>query len=229
MRGSSTPPSALRLAARLLVLAILMAGFLAPVGPLAQERACAQVTDPGNRHGGVVIQYSAERTESHCIHVSTLDQPAPDGISGIEALERTEAPVTTKDFGGSLGLGVCKIGEVGTDDCSFQAGYWAFFVARDGQWVASETGAATTQLKADEVQAWVWTDASVTTPVAPSKAPAIGDICKPHSDEAVATTSKEPDDRGVAPIVWIGLGAAVVVAAASVLILRRRSRGERGG
>jgi hypothetical protein len=192
-----------------LLIATLFAFLAVPVLSPASDTACAQ--EPAR--AGIVIRFDAGRETSECADIS---EAAPDGVSGLEALTATGLAVVTKDFGGDLGQAVCKIEDVGTDDCNFNAGFWAYFRASDGEWKFSEVGPSSSKVESGGVEGWVWTAAGAGDATPPGATADFDRICAQE-----ATPVGERQEPGGSILPWTIAAAAVAMLGA--LLLRRRS------
>jgi hypothetical protein len=187
---------------------ILFALVAVPVLPPAADTACAQ--EPAR--AGIVIRFDAGRETSECADIS---EAAPDGVSGLEALTATGLAVVTKDFGGDLGQAVCKIEDVGTDDCNFNAGFWGYFRGSDGAWTFSEVGPSSSRVESGGVEGWVWTAAGAGDATPPGATPDFDRICAQE-----ATPVGERQEPGGSILPWAIAAAAVAILGA--LLIRRR-------
>ena len=196
--------------ARGLALAFLMlAAFAVTPGLGIATQACAQESEV------VVVVESAEvPTQSFC-------QDLPEGSTGLEVLKATGLEVITKTT--EFGEQICKVGDVGTDDCSFDVGfYWAYYHGDDGSWTASEVGADSYEVPPGAIEGWVWQDADADFATArPETEPSFDAICAAaaaesemtDTDAAEGDTTDPASDSGLLPL-WIALGIAVVVGGA---------------
>lgn len=114
---------------------------------------------PGPNHAGVVVQYASGKVGSKCVAF------AEPHISGYELLRRSGLPLVVQPS--SMGVAVCSINGTGCSnsaDCFCQCQtlgasctYWTFFErTAQNQWRLAALGAAATQVKNGEMQAWVW-------------------------------------------------------------------------
>lgn len=200
------------------------ATWLVAAAPAACASTLSTVTQ--EEQGGIVVQSAPEREQSFCIGFEGDSKEGdPEGISGLAALRETGLPIVTKDFGGELGEGVCKIGDVGTDTCDFTAGYWAYFHGTPaGGWETSPTGASSYRFHDGSVDGWVWTAASTTEPSPPDPPSGSDAICAAANAPPPAAEAETSEEQDLLP--W--LGAAVGVAIAAIVAVgvarRRRSR-----
>lgn len=200
----------------------ILLGILLSLSPAENASAAAASAAPSEeqeRLAAVVIRFSESLEDTFCIALPGRDDPsASQSVSGIEALQMTELPLITKDFGGDLGEGVCKIGPVGTDDCDFERGFWGYYRFAGGSWQFSDVGPGTSEVAPGVVDGWSWT-APGADPVAPA-ASELSEICAAELAAA---------DEGGLSLPWIlalALGGGVVLgaSAAGVWRLRRRTR-----
>lgn len=197
--------------------------LIALVGPavaVPATTACAQEAD-GNV--GVVIDFTEEaEDQDHCVDTEEADDDGDGALTGIEVLLATDAEVMTQDFGGDLGIGVCKIDDLGDDDCSFTSGFWAYFVAsEDGEWEFAQTGAAQTERQPGDVDGWVWTPTGQEESDPPSQDPDLDAIC-PAASPTPAAVDEEPQDEGIPLTTWLVVAGAVLVLLLAFLLLRGR-------
>lgn len=213
-----------RRAGRFLFSLAILAGAI-PAG-IAVNAPAACAKEPGGR-AGVVVKYSEGEEESHCIALGVPGENA-EQISGVEALKKTGLEVVTK-VDPQYGEQVCKIEDVGSDDCSSRD-YWGYWHASaDGSWTSSEVGASTYQVTDGAVEGWVWTGADEPfPPTNQPKAAPFDEICSEATvTEQQATLdrdSKPEESSSAAPWIFVGVIAAVVLIAA-VIIFRRVSSG----
>jgi hypothetical protein len=194
-----------------LFLALCVVALVGPISFAHPPSACAQ-----EGKAGVVVKQSDEDEKSECVAIPSAE------ASGIDVLKSSNFEVVTKDFGGELGLAVCKIGKTGTDDCDFSKGFWNYFQAEAGKWVASQKGASSTRVSPEGVEGWVWVAGGGdpnAAPVPPDMQPVFDQICG-----VVAIPNGGPEERTTnSALPWIIGGAALVVIVAVVLLLRARS------
>jgi hypothetical protein len=124
----------------------VLAAF-APVHAQTQHRA------------GVVVQFSDGSVTTRCVAFNE------DSISGYDLLRRARLPIAV-EFG-SMGAGICKIGNEGcaypSQPCFCQcqtlgAGctYWVYSQLRDGAWTISGLGAGARRVRDGDVDGWAW-------------------------------------------------------------------------
>lgn len=108
------------------------------------QNAAAVVVDDGSGPRAFCVLFSA------------------DSISGLEALQATRLPVTTRAFGAN-GAAVCAVGGTGcgagTDCLTCKApNYWAYSRAATGAtaFTYSMVGAASTRVTNGAVEGWLW-------------------------------------------------------------------------
>lgn len=208
-RPIGTRPFFLRALHLVLVLLILPSVAVGMVG-LAPEPACAQEAE--ERVGVIVGDGEGNDTRS-CIDPREGNASAGETFDGIDALEKAGHELVTKDFGGDIGLAICKIDNVGTDDCNFDAGFWAYYHgAADGSFQFAEKGPSSYDVPAGGVEAWVWTPAG--TEAAPPDPVTPDEICVQYVT-AQEQTQKEGKNPGLP---WILAGGAVVVLGAFLLV-----------
>jgi hypothetical protein len=132
---------------------ILIAVVLFALAAFAPVRAQTQ-----NR-AGVVVQFSDGSVTTRCV---TFNE---DSITGYDLLRRSRLPIAV-EFG-SMGAGVCKIGNEGcaypSQPCFCQcqtlgAGctYWVYSQLREGAWTVSGLGAGARQVRDGDVDGWAW-------------------------------------------------------------------------
>lgn len=137
--------------ARLTVMTVLL--VLATALPMGMARAQAQ------NHAGVVVQFGDGSVTTRCVAFNE------DSITGYDLLRRARLPISF-EFG-SMGAGVCKIGNEGcafpNEPCFCQcqtlgAGctYWVYSQLRDGAWTISGLGAGARQVRDGDVDGWAW-------------------------------------------------------------------------
>lgn len=191
----------------------LWGGLAAPGVLLQAGPACAAGKEAGR--AGVVIKFSESRQESRCI---SLHESKPE-ISGIEALRAIEdIEVVTKDFGGDLGEAVCKIGDVGTDDCDFNAGFWAYYhAAAQGTWQEAQEGASSHRLTDEAVDGWAWAPAGATQ--TPPKTTRFDEVCaKPTA------TPKAARDEKDSLLPWVVIGGVALALVIGTILSRKIRR-----
>jgi hypothetical protein len=131
----------------------LIAAVLFVLAAFAPVRAQTQ------HRAGVVVQFSDSSITTRCV---TFNE---DSISGYDLLRRSRLPIAV-EFG-SMGAGVCKIGNEGcaypSQPCFCQcqtlgAGctYWVYSQLRDGAWTISGLGAGARQVRDGDVDGWAW-------------------------------------------------------------------------
>ncbi|HVE75791.1 MAG TPA: hypothetical protein VND22_03370 [Actinomycetota bacterium] len=190
------------------VVTMAVAFALTPVwggGPVA----CAE---DGN-YVGVVVRLDENREISRCVELRG------DRISGLDALKAAGFKVITQEQGGSLGTAVCRIEDIGTDTCDYNAGFWGYFHANpDGSWKESPAGSELYFLRRGDVDAWSWKPALIGMTPRPSLKADIAAICK-DGPIAAAGTSK-PNFLVPLLVVWVAAASAAVI----VALVRRRRR-----
>jgi hypothetical protein len=187
---------------------------------LLTDPACAQEAEA--RVGVIVDDGEGDDTRSCIDPGETEGEPASPtpALNGIDALEMAGHELVTKDFGGALGMAVCKIDGVGTDDCNFDAGFWAYYHrGPDGSFQFSEVGPSSYQVPDGGIEAWVWAPAG--TEAAPPDPVTLEEICV-QSVTALDQTTEEEKNPALG---WILAGAAVVVLGGSFLLVRVFTRG----
>lgn len=197
--------------------AVLLMGGLAPPVALSQP-ACAQTA--GSARAGVVVRFEDGNEDSRCITFEGDGREGDaEGISGIAALRTTGLSIVTKDFGGELGEAVCKIGEVGTDDCSFDAGFWHYLHGTpDGGWEAAQMGPTSYRVHDGDVEGWSWTPAN-SEGIEPGAGASLEEICA-----VGAGAEDEPRDEPRSLLPWLLVGAAAATLAVVLVALFRRGR-----
>lgn len=198
------------------VIPLLTLGFFS----FKAQPACAK---EATGHAGVVVKFSEGDEVRECVPFDgSATASVPNTISGLEALQRTGHEVITKDFGGELGVAVCKIDNVGTDDCNFvDAGFWAYYhAAADGTFTFSEVGPSNYRVPDRGIEGWSWSPAG-TEAAAPSKA-TFDEICTTTASEATQSSEKKVGVSSARP--WIISGLIVATLVIVILIMRRVAR-----
>lgn len=158
----------------------------------------------------VVIEGIGEGTIEKCVEVS-------GGTDGLTALQATGLDVTTRDFGGDLGVAVCSIEGVGTSTsaCPGAKGHWHYWRGASDAWVEATVGVSSSSVGPGSIEGWVWETDDVSEP--PTTAP------RPCT---AASAPGRTDDRNTTLYAVV---AAAVVAAMILLIRLNRSRSTRDG
>ncbi|HUS17263.1 MAG TPA: hypothetical protein VM536_19880 [Chloroflexia bacterium] len=129
-------------------------GLLAVCLTLSGPAAPTQAAD-GNV--GLMVDNGAGGVATYCLSV-----PAA-GVSGLELLQRTGLPLRIDAV--SLGVEVCAIGGVGCLDasqpcyCQCQGTpcvFWRYVQWRNGRWVSTTLGAASTVVRPGSIEGWGW-------------------------------------------------------------------------
>ena len=113
-----------------------------------RERGAAQ---EGTNYADVVVDFGDGRIE-----VRRVMFVSPT-ISSLEALQLSGIDAGIADF--DFGAAICSIGKVGCslDNCFCDPNqYWGLFRLQDGQWAASQVGAADSVVKPGDVDGWHW-------------------------------------------------------------------------
>ncbi len=157
----STPIRAVRGALLALGLALFLIVSL-QVG-LASASVQQRATEPPN-HADVVIDYGDGRL---VVRRVTFVSPT---ITSLQALQLTGSDAAIADF--DFGAAVCGIGRVGCSvgDCFCDANqFWGLLrrSPQDGQWTASQVGAADSVVNPGDVDAWHWGPFESAPPVLP--------------------------------------------------------------
>lgn len=212
---------ALRRISRLIPAVFLMGAVAAPGLVFQAPPACAK--GPGTGRSGVVVKYSEANEISRCVALPAAKQGEPEGISGIQALRSlADIEVVTKDYGGDLGEAVCKIGDVGTDDCDFNKGFWAYYHASaGGTWQEAQEGAGKYRLVDGAVDGWAWAPAGTTQ--APPKTTRFDEICTKTGTQTLPGGGTPPSKTSSLAR-WALIGG-VIVALLIGTILSRMLRG----
>ncbi|WP_024288139.1 hypothetical protein [Cellulomonas sp. KRMCY2] len=155
---------------------------------------------------------------------------ALDAATGTEALQA--AGFTETRDAASM---ICAI-DGAPDPCpeTFEGSFWSYwFAAPDGQWESYLEGSDVAVPVAGHLEGWRYSDGTAGPTVEPAAViAAAGSAATAGSDEAAetdqaedgsaATDAAEPADAGPSPAVLGGLGLLAVLAAAAVLVGRRR-------
>lgn len=208
---------------KVFIFPVLVAGFLFPAVGLRSPSACAK--EPAGAHrAAVVVKYDSETEDHVCIAFDGEGQTdGPEGISGVAALRKTGLVVVTKTDP-TYGEQICKIGDVGGDDCASSEGYWAYFHAdASGRWSSSDVGATAYRVVEGAVEGWAWASLSSTDPYASVPKPArFDEICSAIEKNAGKSTPRISEPS---PYRWLILGGAVAALILGSIVARRmRSR-----
>jgi prenyltransferase beta subunit len=119
---------------------------------LASASGQQRTAEPPN-YADVVIDYGDGRL---AVHRVTFVSPT---ISSLQALQLSGVDAAIADF--DFGAAVCGIGQIGctVDNCFCDANqFWGLFRwnPQDGQWIASQVGAAESLVNPGDVDAWHW-------------------------------------------------------------------------
>ena len=102
-------------------------------------------------YADVVVDFGAGRVEVRRV---TFVSPT---ISSLEALRLSGIDAGIADF--DFGAAVCAIDKLGCalDNCFCDPNqYWGLFRLQDGQWIASQVGAANSTVEPGDVDGWHW-------------------------------------------------------------------------
>lgn len=165
-------------------LAVALAVALSAFGPTLW----AQTTN----QAGLVIVHGDGQLVSRCI---TFGE---EQISGYELLQRANLDLNVEVNG--IGAAICRIdGEgcsypqqscfCGTEGDSYR--YWSYWQLSASGWQYSNQGATNTQVKAGEVQGWLWGEGANNT-VAPPPVVTFAEICLPPTATATVTSTVTP-------------------------------------
>lgn len=207
---SSSPRAGLLHLRSLFIVLALLAAFVVTPGLGLAEHACAQ-----EGSFAVFIQGSAVDIDPYCVDFE-------EGMNGLEALEATGVEVVTKSS--EFGELICKIGDVGTDDCAEDAGaFWAYYHGTEaGEWEFSEVGADAFEPAAGGVDGWVWQDFEEES-IGPAADPDFDEACLAAAQDPTSDEAEGAEEEGSSLLsLWIAIGIAVVVGG-GYLIFRGRS------
>ena len=100
---------------------------------------------------GLVVQLSNSSVITKCVEFK-------DGGSAFDLLQSSGLSVATKDYGGELGVAVCKMLNVGceADNCFCQSEYWNFNYIEGGGWVYAPVGISGYMMKDGDVLGFRW-------------------------------------------------------------------------
>lgn len=203
-----------RLVIAAIPLLLLVSGITVGTSVLSASPACAKES----AKAAVIVKYEEGREDRVCIELGIED---PSGsISGIEALRKTGLTIVTKTDP-SFGEQVCKIVEVGTDDCAFTSGYWAYWHIdpTSGEWTASDVGASTYQVTDGTIEGWVWT--SPDEPFPPTNQPEPANLDEICVQSAPAPPVEEPKEQDASAVPWIILGLTAFALIIGTIVSRK--------
>lgn len=168
--------------------------------PFAHQQPCEETSNAGEvlHHASIVIVFP-DGTDSYCIPFEGKD------LSGAELLERTGLPLVLSGFGG-LGVGVCRIDDVGCSDpgdcfCQCRGGecsYWSSFEFTGGKWHYLQVGASQHRVSDGDIVGWVWGNGrsapgvmsmAVCASVHPTPVPTPTPVPQPLSEQPLATSA----------------------------------------
>lgn len=177
------------------------------IGPVSQA-ACATA-------GGVavVVRGPDGQEQGACLPAAGIDD-------GVDALRATGARVVTRDYGGDLGVAVCRINGAGTapTDCPSALGHWHYWKLVAGRWVEQGAGPSNVRVDPGSTEGWTWSAGGAPTP--PRVTDAASACRLPDLDLAGATTSG-PGRSGLGAYASVA-GAAGVLGVTGVIAARRR-------
>lgn len=191
--------ASLRYSLRLLLCLCLVGGALALQATPARAASCstrsaAASQQPPANHAGLVVDFGDGRVQTFCIDLGE------DGeATGEEVLRASNLPLILEYTGGN-GIGVCKIGDVGTNfpaepcfaPCSVNPNegcpYWAYWHLVNDQWTYSQKGLSSWKLHAGDVDGWAWSKSGGNQTTRPALR-TFASICQAVTPTASATAT----------------------------------------
>jgi hypothetical protein len=160
------------------------------------SRLAALAQEPVDNQAGLVIVFGPDELEKTCVAL-------PDGqVSGLDILDEAGIDFQS-EVGSSVGVGICKIDEVGCDvpaefcfcQCrGIECAYWNYLRhSADNpasEWEYSSLGAIATDVQPGDVEVWAWGDTGVAVPFIP-----FAEICTAAAETPVenAALTTEPE------------------------------------